>query len=157
MHGVLYHIYYQSFCVFRTEHDQQKGLAQRCNNFLVELVSTLCFSNWSTPDDKLAEILIQTVFDVDSSSEENQDLQQVTYNIPVTNIVLLHLLLQNRYLHFSFYDCILVIACTFRAEEIRGQLRNYCEKNKLTLVKHWSLCLLIVQCIEVWAASIMCL
>lgn len=85
--------------MYRTQLDQQKGLSRKCNDFFVELVSTLCFSYWSTPDDKLAEILIQTVFDVDSSSDEIQDIQQVTYNIPVTKIILLHLLLQNRYMH----------------------------------------------------------
>jgi hypothetical protein len=72
-----------------------KTFKKHCQNYFLEVVSTLCFGGQSAPEDALIKMLMEVVFTESATREITHAPDAKTDEIPVVRSSLLQLLLEH--------------------------------------------------------------
>ena len=96
----------------RSNPETLQAVMKCCDIFLIKVVSSLCFSQQSAPEDKLIQKLLDLIFTETSQEEgdvkiKTRDLacKQKNDEIPIVRSFLLQMLLENKYVYI-IYICI---------------------------------------------------
>lgn len=76
--------------------DKSKDVKKGCNEFFMELVSTLCFGGEVAPESQLIKMLLDTIF-AESTKELTPYKEVKVDKIPTIRSFLLQLLMEHRY------------------------------------------------------------